>query len=339
MPELGRTAIDAALDALYPTQRDLRFASPARADGRPPSIAELAVYRCPESRAHWHYVTYGLSEVFGKQTKDPATSGFGFELTMRLAADGDAPPPWPMRVHVHLADYVFETGNRLQPLHDMRLTGLPARLPGPATETMVFAEDARLAPVQSANGRVAFVQAFGVTRDEEELVARWDAAKFLEVVRRANPLLVTDVARPSMLRDPALAAELEAAARRDGSSREVELVPGLRVDHERGMGRPVKLHLDAIGAEVLARLLRTRVAHGRRARIETGAVTLQLVPAMSGYEPWTADDGTAVHVGIPPERIEELAAGLASGAGTVRWPWFPELTVEWQLQRQQRQRE
>jgi hypothetical protein len=32
----------------------------------------------------WHFVTYGFSDLYEKETKDPEWSGFGFELTMKL---------------------------------------------------------------------------------------------------------------------------------------------------------------------------------------------------------------------------------------------------------------
>ena len=52
---------------------------------------------------HWHYVTYGFSELYAKESSDAATSGYGFELTFRLAAEAaenadSTPPVWPMNL-------------------------------------------------------------------------------------------------------------------------------------------------------------------------------------------------------------------------------------------------
>ena len=62
---------------------------------------------------HRHFVTSGLSELYAKESDDPATSGHGFELTLRLACKPDdaEPPAFACRFLQNLARSVFETGN------------------------------------------------------------------------------------------------------------------------------------------------------------------------------------------------------------------------------------
>lgn len=76
---------------------------------------------------HWHYVTFGLSDLHGdgrvhvtENIENPEQrSGMGFELTFRLlqqpSADSndDLPPIWPASLLQQLARYVFQSGNRL----------------------------------------------------------------------------------------------------------------------------------------------------------------------------------------------------------------------------------
>src|SRR5688500_927475 len=76
-PPRGRDAIDTALDGLYPDTLELRVAGPSRGTGQAASIAELAIYPSPQCRAHWHYVSYGLSAIGPEQAGSPALSGFG----------------------------------------------------------------------------------------------------------------------------------------------------------------------------------------------------------------------------------------------------------------------
>lgn len=33
---------------------------------------------------YWHFVTFGLSDLYEKETEDPEWSGYGFELTLKL---------------------------------------------------------------------------------------------------------------------------------------------------------------------------------------------------------------------------------------------------------------
>lgn len=66
---------------------------------------------------HWHYVSFGLSDLHGDGrvhdfTGPGSPSGFGFELTFRLRKEeGDtAPPTWPAAVMQGLARYVIQSG-------------------------------------------------------------------------------------------------------------------------------------------------------------------------------------------------------------------------------------
>jgi hypothetical protein len=64
-------------------------------------------------------------------------------------------------------------------------------------------------------------------------------------------------------------------------------------------------------------------------------VTLRFVPTFAGYEPWTADPldpfaadaGDEVAIGIPRERIEAVAAACEGSPGAHTWAWFPELKI------------
>ena len=82
--------------------------------------------RNPTPETHYHFVTYGFSELYEKESDDPEMSGYGFELTFRLAcdaADDDEPPAWPLNFLQNLARYVFSTGNAFDERHHLTLNG------------------------------------------------------------------------------------------------------------------------------------------------------------------------------------------------------------------------
>ena len=180
----GWDAIEAALVARYGDQEP-------RHDGSALAYA---------SDGHWHYVTYGLSELFEPiPDADPAVSGWGFELTMRVPREGDDPPVWPFRMLDEIARYVNDSRAALAPGHrlDLRqpVTGHPGIEGAPATGLTVFAfaVDPELGEIATPNGRVVFLQAVGVTADERERMLAGSTAEVLAGL--GDPLLRTDPSR------------------------------------------------------------------------------------------------------------------------------------------------
>ncbi len=79
----GWKAIDEAFLKVYPGQDDpMHFGTlvPWRLGG-PDPLDGISVY---DGGDYWHFVTYGLSELYEKESEDPEWSGYGMEFTMRL---------------------------------------------------------------------------------------------------------------------------------------------------------------------------------------------------------------------------------------------------------------
>ena len=85
----------------------------------------ISAYKNLEPLPHFHYVTYGFSELYEKESEDAKLSGFGFELTFRLAcgAGDEDPPVWALNFLQNIARYVFSSGNRLAEHHHIDLNG------------------------------------------------------------------------------------------------------------------------------------------------------------------------------------------------------------------------
>ncbi|MGH0157657.1 UNVERIFIED_CONTAM: hypothetical protein FKN15_057321 [Acipenser sinensis] len=93
--------------------------------GGPDPLDYISMYRCVGSAAqhvpeHWHYVSFGLSDLYGDNrvhefTGQDGPSGFGFELTFRLKREAGetAPPTWPAELMQGLARYVFQSGTAI----------------------------------------------------------------------------------------------------------------------------------------------------------------------------------------------------------------------------------
>ncbi|WP_256843440.1 suppressor of fused domain protein, partial [Pseudomonas aeruginosa] len=77
----GWDAINAALSPLYAGQEPRHYgtALPYTLGGQDP-LDGISVYWADAPVPHWHYITYGFSELYAKESSDAAASGYGFEL-------------------------------------------------------------------------------------------------------------------------------------------------------------------------------------------------------------------------------------------------------------------
>ena len=217
----GWDAIDAACARLYPDQKPKHYGTLRRwtMGGRDP-LDGISAYKCASPVAHWHFVTYGLSELYAKETNDAETSGFGFELTFRLACcpDDAEPPAFALNFLQNLARYVFDTGNAFDDGHWMSANGPIARDTDTAICSMGFVFDPQLPAIDTPNGQLAFLQIVGLTADEEKAARSWKTRPLLELLLPHMPLWITDLARRSLLEREEVRAQVDEGVRRDGSS-------------------------------------------------------------------------------------------------------------------------
>src|SRR5262249_44729566 len=138
----------------------------------------------------------------------------------RLACrpEDETPPTWALNLLQNLARYVFQTGNVFAAGHHITLNGPIAFDEATDITAVVFVEDPELPPTNSPHGSVKFVQIVGITDDELQAVQAWDSKRFTELLKAANPLLVTDLARTSILADPSMAKVVSEGIEQNGSS-------------------------------------------------------------------------------------------------------------------------
>jgi hypothetical protein len=200
----GWNAIVEALQRLYGDRTSLRYDAviPHRLGG-PDPLDVIAVYKTLEPATHWHFITFGFSELYDKESKDPSCSGWGFELTFRVSAspDEEQPPAWALNLLQSLARYVLET-------HSSFAEGQHANFhrpiaPGDTTEidALLFVEDPQLGRIETPNGAVQFLQVVGITSDEEAS-ADERGERLLKLLREGNPTLITDLRRRSLVHLP-----------------------------------------------------------------------------------------------------------------------------------------
>lgn len=197
LPSPGWQAIDDAMAGLYGE------ATPRHVGYMPPAAFSTNLQGCSAYDAgdHWHFVTYGLSELYVPAAEDdPAFSGWGFELTMRVP-HATPQPEWPFTMLNELAKHINGNGVLLQPGDrvDLRapVTGYPNVPDAPDTTLTVYAvtPDPELGRIETPNGRVEFLQVVGITAGEKELMVNTSTAEVLADLARSNNLLLTDPGR------------------------------------------------------------------------------------------------------------------------------------------------
>ena len=318
---IGWEAIDAALKAVYGGQKPRHWAAaPHWAVGGNNPLDGISVYQASDP-PHWHFVSYGMSELYGKETDDPEVSGWGFELTLRLRRyEEGEPPSWPLSLLNNLARYVFESGNEFDLGNHMDLNGPIALGSETAIRAIAFAQDVQLGRIDTPHGRVTFLQVVGLTLDELAAAQAWNTEKFLSVLAARDQVLLTDLRRSSFLGDSAFAKEVDEGRRRDGSSQHVAFVA--KVEWEVGVQALVTLGAKAV--QSLLDLLPHRLPFDRSFALVSRTHMVRVDPGQLAS--WRAEKDAFV-ITLPANLCTTFCGGLAARRGSYTWAELPGLEV------------
>lgn len=183
----GWDAIDAALAKLYPGIEPFHVA-PGAGPYLGGGVQGISAYA---AEGHWHLATYGLSELYVKESTDPETSGFGYELTLRIprSEEESRPPDWPFllleRVALtQLEGTDYRAGSRLH-------VGGPIDGEASPLTVLAFTADPQLGTIETPNGRLEFLQLVGVTEEQAEQMKQTTTAGVLAEMAADNQLLVS----------------------------------------------------------------------------------------------------------------------------------------------------
>jgi len=284
----------------------------------------ISVYLRSEPVPHFHFVTYGFTDLFVKETEDPDESGFGFELSLRLrrGANDTEVPMWALNFLQNLGRYVFGTGNRFDSGHKMGLNGPIALGQETKLTAILFANDPELGEIDSPFGKARFIEVVGITDDEYRLIQEWSTTGLVQILEKQLPFLITDLGRASVLADPEVAREVHQRVEAEGSSEDLSFGGELTLTTDDGH---VHIELGALYASALPRAMRGRLRHGRGYSLRGRDATLALEP---GATPGYRRDGDTLILTLPRELVTEIEATLRDGVvGSFRFAHWPELEV------------
>lgn len=147
-----------------------------------------------------HYVTCGLTERFAKESSVVKWSGWGFELTFRLAGAEAGPPTWPFTLLGTVGRYVW-SGNALHVADHINLaapiTGWPDVHGAPGTDVtgLLVVPDMELPTIGTPNGKVGSCNSSGSPEERGSVMGDAEVGPLIETLSAISPLLVTDLSR------------------------------------------------------------------------------------------------------------------------------------------------
>ncbi|MDR1824726.1 MAG: suppressor of fused domain protein [Bifidobacteriaceae bacterium] len=315
----GWDAITAHFDAAYPGQKPLHYASILkwRLGGDDP-LDGISVYRAATPLPHWHFVTYGYSDLYATApVADPdQDSGYGIEMTLRLvdpsALDPNAQPPsWVLNMLQNLARYVFRSGNVIYAKHHLDANGPIAVGANTQLTALAFTDDPIGTPLHTPAGLVRLVQGVGITAQELTYAVEWNTDGVLDVIGRRWPRGLTIMDRPGLDSDPALVALVEEGIKREGSSLAATQVETLAIEQSPD---GLVVTLSALAPPTLARSVASRLPFGREIVLYGISQAVQFIP-----EPPTGPVRTPFQ-GDEVAEISLTPAGVAALAGLPQTP-------------------
>lgn len=327
----GWDAITAHFEATYPDQKNpAHFGTMIKYRlGGPDPIDGISVYRAAEPVPHWHYVTYGYSDIYGEEhATGGQDSGYGIEMTLRLAdpaaLDPEAKPPfWVLVLLQSLARYVFESGNVIYAGDHLNWHGPVARDEDTPLTALVFTDDPIGTPVYTPTGLVRLVQAVGITSAELDHVVAWSSVKVLDTIGQRWPRGLTILDRPGLDEFPDLVAQVDAGVERDGSSIGHLWVQTLGVS-----GTPDNLTVRCVQLPTIAKTARSRLRYGSPLLLLGDSEALELVPEDGAPVRQLAHDDDPARISLTEVGLAALQA-VPAGPGEYRLPEIP--GVRWEL--------
>ena len=313
----GWEAIDKALAPRYAGQEPKHYGTLISYElGGPDPIRGISAYKRLDPVPHWHFITYGFSELYEKQSENKDVSGWGFELTMRLKTDAAAeePPGWTLSFLQNLARYVFNTGNVFANGDYLNSNGPIASESETLIRSVVFTHDPELPPIETPNGHVEFLQVVGITEDEELAVKQWKTLKVLEVFKEHLPLLLTDLERGSLLEKKDVREKLAAGAAAEGSNTGYVFVDQLAWrENKRLLRKPeMQISLGARQVKEILGLLPYRLPFGKEFSLIGGECKVVFA---SGANNKYSIDGNTLRLEIQTNVLDELQSVLKQREG------------------------
>ena len=167
----GWDAITKACEKVYPTQKNPKHYGTLinwMFGGNDP-LEGISVY---DAGQYWHFVTYGLSELYDKKSDNKDISGYGMEFTFKLKKDNyeneEAEIKCICGILQSIARITFTKGEIFKAyeyLYTGQTQGIDTKMKSNITGFITI-PDREINSINTLNGKVDFVEFIGVTNSE-----------------------------------------------------------------------------------------------------------------------------------------------------------------------------
>lgn len=170
----GWDCITEVFNKIYPGQEEPLHYGPIiswRFGGNDP-LDGISVY---DGGEYYHFVSYGFSEVYEKETDNKEYSGFGFELTLKLKKDENVNEEELVcmaGIFQEIGRMTFNNGDIFQPyeyIYTGQVGGIDAKGNSQITG-FITVPDEDAGEIITPNGKLEFVQLIGMTDKELKTV-------------------------------------------------------------------------------------------------------------------------------------------------------------------------
>ncbi len=172
----GWTAIEAEFEKIYKDQEPLHFGTIIKyCLGGDDPLDGISVY---ESEDYYHFVSFGLTDLYDEKTSSDEYSGYGMEFTCKIKKDDRLDMEKEINnicnIFQSLARYTFNDGHYFLPnefLSTGQTVGLDAFRKSNITG-FIMVHDSEVKTIDTIHGKVEFVCFVGVTKPELDAIIR-----------------------------------------------------------------------------------------------------------------------------------------------------------------------
>lgn len=202
---LGWDAITKEFERIYPDQTNPKHYGTLikwSLGGKDP-LDGISIY---DGGDYWHFVTYGMTEIYEKEEEDKEISGFGYEMTFKLKKDNYPDEEGELKcicgILQTIARITFNKSEIFMP-YEFLYTGQTAGIDAYQKSNItgfICVPDTSVNTIDTPNGRVEFLEFIGMTDAElKTLISSPNVSQSVKDIYAKLGSDITDYNRKSLV--------------------------------------------------------------------------------------------------------------------------------------------